>query len=490
MIAIIYSDNITVIHEYDRTSSKFSSDVTSKLSARENNQLSTVKHQLDDDATKTTGTHEPSQKQQHSDYGNAKLEHPIQVVHDKYPEFLPRSDQLKDQSVQKPHLRGFALCYSYYEQQTNALSNMWSFQKWAKESGSLSVVEPFASNSVLEFPKKRGSVQPDELASWLRFRDYFDIDHWTKESAKYGIPPFITWETFIRYSSKKVVLIILTYQKPPSGFYVNEDIKNHAQCNKELEIFNNRTKNFLIHFHFEVIKTVCYASCSRHSTLEDFNSHLVVESQQKNLTYWFYSWHGVGRIKIQSSIIGRGGSTFAMARPSPRILQDSKNYVKTVLGLDSNKYAAVAFRTQPKKNAMESQRKSRNEIMNYFLKCAEGIATVLSETKMNDSILAIDLGRFGDLTALNYYDYDGKGSVIFQTALDAVYHNKTIAEYHEDFITAANGITDSGYIGAMQKNIAEKAECLIVIGGHSNFQRSMISNHRSTSNCIKYLCYG
>ena len=37
---------------------------------------------------------------------------------------------------------------------------------------------------------------------------------------------------------------------------------------------------------------------------------------------------------------------FAMAHPSPWILVDSRNYVKTVLG--ANKYAAFAFRLLPK----------------------------------------------------------------------------------------------------------------------------------------------
>jgi len=70
-----------------------------------------------------------------------------------------------------------------------------------------------------------------------------------------------------------------------------------------------------------------------------------------------------------------------------------------------------------------------------------------------------------------------------------VFGNKTIDEYHKDFITAANGIEDSGYIGSMQKYIAENAECLVVIGGRSSFQRSIILHHKLISTCVKYLCY-
>jgi len=40
------------------------------------------------------------------------------------------------------------MCHSYWEQQTNAVLNMWSFQKWAIKSGNYGVVEPFVHDSV------------------------------------------------------------------------------------------------------------------------------------------------------------------------------------------------------------------------------------------------------------------------------------------------------------------------------------------------------
>jgi len=181
-----------------------------------------------------------------------------------------------------------------------------------------------------------------------------------------------------------------------------------------------------------------------------------------------------------------------MARPSPRIIEDSKTYVKNVIKVNSTDYTAVAFRTKNRKTAMASHGYSRNKILQYFHDCANKISHVINELEITHNCLAIDLGRFGDLTSGKYFDYsdntyDGKGTKVFQTALNAVYGNKTIDEYHNDFITAANGIEDSGYIGAMQKTIAENAKCLVVIGGHSSFQKSIILSHKS--DCVKYLCY-
>ena len=47
----------------------------------------------------------------------------------------------------------FAVAYHYYEQQTNAVLNMWTMQKWAKLMG-FKVLEPFAHDSILGFPNK------------------------------------------------------------------------------------------------------------------------------------------------------------------------------------------------------------------------------------------------------------------------------------------------------------------------------------------------
>ena len=71
-----------------------------------------------------------------------------------------------------------------------------------------------------------------------------------------------------------------------------------------------------------------------------------------------------------------------------------------------------------------------------------------------------------------------------------LYGNKTVSEYEEDFVTAANGISDTGYIGTIQKAISLKAKCIVVIGGFSTFQDSLLAEFKENSHCITLLCYG
>ena len=77
-------------------------------------------------------------------------------------------------NTNKSHLtlryHNFAICSSFWEQQTNALYNMWSFQKWANITG-FRTLEPFVQGSNLEFTKS--ILYNYNFTKSFRFGDYF-----------------------------------------------------------------------------------------------------------------------------------------------------------------------------------------------------------------------------------------------------------------------------------------------------------------------------
>ena len=137
--------------------------------------------------------------------------------------------------------------------------------------------------------------------------------------------------------------------------------------------------------------------------------------------------------------------------------------------------------------------------MQYLYDCAKEIKIALDHLSSNNNFLASDLGKFGDWSAQKHFEYDkdgnydGEGTKLFDFVLKTVYGNKSVDEYHNELIRAANGIEDSGYIGAMQKTIAENAQRLIVVGGHSSFQRSLVmkfkAKNHNCKNCVIEICY-
>ena len=389
----------------------------------------------------------------------------------------------------------FVLCTSYWEQQTNALINMWSFQKWANKSGKLKVIEPFAVDSVLEFP---GTVlYKHQFTNALRFRDYFDLDHWTKETGKLGIEPLVTWEIFLKYTSRQVTVVLLTYSYMPGGVYAENDIERCHSCRAARDGFSHATSSLFNFLHFEVIRTVCFSFYGKQDaiSMEKFNSYLMLSDSKA--TVWFGEWRGAekgaSRIQISDPSLLRtsGGieNVLSMVQSSPKIIADSRNYVKTVLNADFREYTAIHIRSARRYGEMVLRGRPPSAVMSYLTNCVGKLNNILDKSGSTSYFLATDIGQFGDRTAYKLNDNDS--AKLLQQLLQVLYGNKTIDVYQKEFIQAANGVEDRGYLATMQKTITEHAKCVIVMGGFSTFQRSVILNYKNDDqfDCVTYLCY-
>ena len=394
----------------------------------------------------------------------------------------------------------FAIVYSYWEQQTNAILNMWSLQKWANFMG-FKVLEPFAYQSTLALTDQ--ILYDYNFTNVLRFSYYFDLDIWTNKTKKYGIPPFEKWNTFALSPLKKTVVVILAYDVFPVGEYVGDDINKHRDCVKQKNTFYNQHAKLFDRLDIQVVRNVCfvfYYKANSPIPLHLFNS-LILPDHMHDVHVWFSYWRGIqfDRIAISDHHelyrdYDGEGNILGMVRTSPRVLKDSRNYVNTILNVHFKEYTAVAFRTGNRRTALVRSGYSREQVIQYFHKCAEQIKQKLFNISSSAKFLSIDLGRFGDLTAAyEYFKINNDGTKLFKFILDNVYGNKSIDEYENELIRAANGIEDSGYIGAMEKTIAENAKHLIVVGGMSSFQRSMVAAftkaNQNCQKCVTRICY-
>ena len=404
---------------------------------------------------------------------------------------------VEDASKSVPNLKHtrFAICTSFWEQQTNALINMWTFQKWAKFTG-FKVLEPFAFHSTLGVTDR--ILYHINFTNVLHFGDYFDQNLWTNMTKKrYGIPPFEKWNTFSLSPLKRTVVVILAYGFSPAGGFVDNDINKHQHCKDLKEKFYNKHTKLFKDLQLQVVRNVCIAFGS--FTLHQFNSLFLLNIDTH---VWLTDWRGIepGRITINDHIelrrnFGGEDNILAMVKTSPRVLKDTRNYVNTILKTNLKKYTAVSFRATNKKTALDYSGHSREYIIQYFEKCAEKVKLELLKNPSSIKFLSIDLGIFGDLTSVyGYFKVNDNGNKLFKLVLKSVYGNKSIDEYHSELIRAANGIDDSGYIGSLEKNIAENAGKLIVVGGYSAFQRSMIQNFKinnaNCQDCVIQICYG
>ena len=400
--------------------------------------------------------------------------------------------------IRKP--RRYAISSSYWEQQTNAVINMLCMQRWAHSVG-LTVVEPFACQSELKFPEE--VLYNNSMSNTLKLHDYVDIDYWNERASEWDVPPLETWENFILHSTKKIIVVIMSHFGA-GGTYVNDEILSHPNCLKwKTWFFEKHAKLFRI-LHFEAVRVVCFSFFEHIMTPETFNAGLQIDGKE-DVTVWFTEWRGVENGRI--SFVGLGQNKFGrtqsgqdnlltMIRSSKRLLSDSKRYVHQVLGVEFDQYDAVVIRVKPDYDYTVEQN------VEYYSTCAGLLENHLKTVAQNStshrkSFLAIDMGKFGDMVRADTFDYNsqgaytGNGIKLFQRFLNLVYGNKSISSYDDDFVRATDGVMDSGYIGAVQKTIAMNARSLVVVGGHSNFQKIIIQNlskrHRDS---VKLICYG
>ena len=92
--------------------------------------------------------------------------------------------------------------------------------------------------------------------------------------------------------------------------------------------------------------------------------------------------------------------------------------------------------------------------------------------------MAIDIGRFGDAKARSFMTSETIKEII-NKMIDITYHNSwNQTEWENTFIKATNGISDSGYVSSIQKEIVSHSNIVIAAGGGS-FQHSLLLQHKS-----------
>ena len=383
--------------------------------------------------------------------------------------------------------KGMILVTLYAEQQVGAAMSLFSLQKWAKVVHA-SVIEPFVQNSMFKLPIV---FSEKTLAAQLRFRDYFDIDIWNNMSISMNGTPLIPWETFIDQAPKKYIFVAIvnSLRKEERSIYIDDEIKEQEYCNSTLDHLINKYSFYINHLlHVKLVRRVCLSFYKTIMHIDKFTEIIYGNFSSSDVIVWFQVWKGFAyhaRVRVLEQHFYRTKQTFTMLHTSKRISDDSHRYIREFLKSEPGKYTAISIRTM-----LRGKYLPRSNHSSFFHDCIMKLGGVISST--NTKFLAMDLGRFGDRVVENYiYKYIIKNieTELFHT----IYNNSlTMQKWEQSFIQATNGITDSGYIAAMQRTIVENGRCLVLFGGRSNFQRTLLLTYKekhSNETCIYEVCY-
>ena len=372
---------------------------------------------------------------------------------------------------------GYIISSSFWEQQVGAALNLWTLAKWAATTG-VYPVEPFVVQSKFVLPNNLSHSTSSRL---LRFRDYFDLDIWNEMCLKSKLMPLVSWETFLHTKSEQLIVAMVL-------------LKRNTECNKTLQKFVNSKFHFIREMNFIVVKKVCFVFPDQSISVHDFNARLYGDFNPKEVTVWFSLWPGVNNYRIHFKEIKFWRNTQSMdsMHPSKRIIADSLEYVRNYMESNFGQYIAVSFRSVKRAKKFHIGGISSEIQTKFFDMCINELREKLHNLGLNQKLfLSIDLGRYGDSSATNYMSNNIIDSILRHT-ISVVYKNRTtVEEYERSFLTATGGIDDDGYVAAVQRTIVENSNCLVMFGGNSNFQRSILNNYvkNHKSPCVIKVCY-
>ena len=390
--------------------------------------------------------------------------------------------------AQSSESRGFVFSTHIIEQQVGAAMNLLTLSQWAKHVG-ISVVEPFVSESIFKWPP---IWSQSELSRTLRFRDYFDLNHWNSMCSNFNASPLVSWETFLKRKPDSTIVVVLYPSEhcPLQLKYIDNEIGNNSDCRTHFNHFvkaNGYNINHILQTN--IVRRVCIPMCKKRThQIDAIGRYIYGPFKPKENIVIFFRWVGIAknRFRIFETEYHRTPEAMTMLQTSKRIIEDSKNYVEKYLDSEIGQYVALSFRSVKRAKLIDP-----SEQPHFFKSCLTELEHVIHSQKSRKLFLALDFGRFGDVKISAYMTNDLVKMIehdLFQVVFNGTL---TMEQWEQSFIDITNGITDSGYIAGLHSNILQNSGCLVMFGGDSNFQRNILYqyNQKHTDSCVQEVCY-
>ena len=389
--------------------------------------------------------------------------------------------------------QGYILPFKLYEQQTSAARNLWGLQLLANKVG-MKVVEPFISNKSLSFkPITENVLNP------IRFSDLYDKDYWNKQCISRGCAELVPWEEFLTMASRRIIFVQVCRDRSVVTCQTKVIAKNETSVS--LSINEKSISKMMKYFRDHGFKFIRWVSVrfngSTPMTLQDFSQHIFDQYDTSSITVMFDSWLGLRttRVNLQDfKDVKNQDSVIIGLLPSKKLVEESQRYLQHVKRNDG-KYMGIMVRTEKVCNDIHKY-SSTIDGMGVMRACAKNLSHILDLQLYEnwDRTLAIDLGYFGSNGQRRSKKIDKREEVLYNDYFKAVYGDSwTIEEFENSFVKYL-GTNNPVYIAQIQRTIAARSDCLVLVGGHSTFQEAAIAFYQNfhpdvEKQCIIKHCY-
>ena len=361
----------------------------------------------------------------------------------------------------------------------------------------MNILEPVISDTMFN------SVPHGHQNASVAFSDLFDIQHFNRISESVGYPILATRQEFFSDGPKEAILMMKAPRSSPASIVwaADSELDGKRSCYE----FVQNSSDIL-----KLIKEsgICFVRIikapynHKRSTLsnEDFREIIFGDLLPEHVSLVFKGWSSLwyAQNNLETHPLCRGigtSSSKAQFLPSPRLLSDAKHYEKHFL--NSSNDVALMFRIE--RMVQYVYMKGHSHVSSILVdNCLnEAVKVAKEQRKFGYPVVTLDLGTFGSssLYTSRFLNEDlvehlTRKSKMLVTSL---YDNKlTFEEWETSFKKAAGGMENSGYIAALQRTLASRAKCLVLVGG-GNFQdlalKDYLMNHPNKEDqCIHLVC--
>ena len=235
-------------------------------------------------------------------------------------------------------------------------------------------------------------------------------------------------------------------------------------------------------FNFETVRKVCIKFAKdKDLTLEEFSQQIFGSYQPGNSTVVIDTWRGLG--KFRGQVIGTGCKEYTskihldMLHPSQHMANVAERYVSSYLSPD---YVAVMVRMEKALHVNRNATHCFRQTLDMWRKMVRDSGSINTTT-----FLAADMGRFGSSTYTRATR--NKLKKLFPRFFSEIYgHHAAVQEWEETFL-AVSEVSSTAYVSVLQKVVAARGKCLLLVGGGSFQQHTLrlyLQGHSGEERCV------
>ena len=338
----------------------------------------------------------------------------------------------------------------------------------------------------------------------MLFSDLFDVSLFNKMSSNWSYPQLIPRDYFFKTAPRRIVFVVLYEEAestvpemkpvwpelpdaPADGCF--DPMTSHPPISKWKSQIHQLTK-----LGFCVVKVVQFRIghiAPIVFTEDQLRNSVLGGDSYSNVTLVINTWmpkYVMPGLNHKECVYLGYRSAKRQIQPSKRLLADVKYYEDHFLK-SSGKRLALMIRLEHVFNYLRRQQHMGQWSVETCLNVSTNMAKNLTESKsLGKPFVTLDIGRYGSRTLRS----GGRYAQFVSKVLSSLYDGEwNLREWEDSFTQATGGVEDGSYIAALQRTLASKSECLILVGG-GMFQELTMKKYMETHDkaewCIRLYC--